>query len=278
MREWVMAAASQPSNLKLKRWFRFRLRTLLLVTTAFAIWLAFHFSAIRRAERAAERLEISGAEVFYDYQRHNTSVRGDGVGYSHLVEPPGSAAMRRMVGKGFFQVADCINLSGVRTTVEALAPIAQLTSLRVVDLDRCGISDRHLVHIRKLRRIESLNLQSNQITDAGLINLRQLDRLETLSLSKNQIQGDGVRHLLKANALKTLFLRDNPVSDESLAHIAQMADLEMLGLAGSKITDDGLRHLENMTNLKYLGITRTKVTKSGVRSLRERLPKCEIEY
>jgi hypothetical protein len=256
-----------------RNWRQFRLRSLLVLTTVVAAGLAFYFSAAKRAERAIESLQSSGAEVFYNYQR-----RGGHSGYSLRVEPPGPVAARQIVGSGFFQDAEWINVAGTPLSVEELAPVAELPSVRQLNLDACNIGDAHLVHLSNLRLVEWLDLKMNHITDAGLVQLRGMQRLETLSLSKNKIQGDGLRHLSGIERLKQLFLHDNPVSDQGLSGIGQLLHLEKLGLAGTNVTDDGLKHLVDLKKLQYLGLTRTDVTPAGVEEMQKTLPNCKIEH
>ncbi len=263
----------QPAAPARRRWFQFRLKWLMLLIAVVSASLAFYFSPTKRAERAVEALQGTGAEVLFDYQR-----LPDNSTYSHQVEPPGPSAIRQIAGEGFFQDAEWIVLHDTALTADALLPLAQLSSLRRITLTNCVIGDQHMVHFSKLRLIESLDLKSNQITDTGLLQLRGMLRLETISISQNHIRGDGLQHLGGLKRLKQLFLHDNPVADDNLAHIGALTNLEMLGLAGTNVTDDGLKHLANLKKLRYLGLTRTNVTKAAVKTLQSKLPNCEIEH
>ena len=264
---------SQPAASSRRRWFQFSLKSLMLMTAAVAAWCGFYFSPAKRAERAVESMQGSGAAVMFDYQR-----LPDKSAYSQQVEPPGLPLIRQVAGEGFFRDADWIQLHDAALSAEALLPLTQLPSLRRVTLANCKIGDQHMMHFGRLRLLESLDLKSNQITDTGLLHLQGMLQLETISMSKNLIQGDGLKHLDALRRLKTLFLHDNPISDEGLAHIKTLTNLEMLGLAGTKVTDDGLKHFANLQKLRYLGLTRTDVTEAGVKELQTKLPNCEIEY
>jgi hypothetical protein len=257
----------------MKKWWQFRLATLLLLVGAIAAWLGYYFSPAKRAERAVRSLHESGAKISFDYQR----VPGEQWRYSARAEPPGSPALRRVVGEGLFQDADWIRLQDTPLTPDQLSPLKELASVRGISLRNCKIGDDHLRHFAGLSRLEMLTLQDQEITDAGLAHLEGLGKLENVSLTKNRIRGDGLRHLVNLKGLTKLFLQDNPISDGGLVYLGKMDSLEMLGLAGTEITDDGVKHLRRLKTLKYLGLTRTGVTKAAKADLRAALPDCEIE-
>src|SRR5262245_13642449 len=205
----LLMTDSTPSLRTRKRLkLQFGIGTLLLVTAAISLWLAVYFSGPKRAERAARSLQQSGADVLYDYQR-----TGD-ASYSMRVEEPGPPVARKLLGEGLFQEADSVRLGGRAWTADELRPLAQLTSVRSVDLSNSALGDGHLVHLAGLRQLARLGLSNNRITDEGLSHLAGLTQLEIVSLSKNRIHGDGLRHFAAMEKLNSLFLQDNPINDE----------------------------------------------------------------
>ena len=258
-----------------RSWFRFGLRSLLLVMTVIAALLAFYFSRAKRAERAANELQSAGADVLYDYQRVHKEP-ASGFHYSYQAEEPGPAALRKTLGDGFFQNADWIKLDNKSLTSSDLRPLQQLTTLRHVSLVNCRISDEHMKHLGALHLLESVDLKGNDITDKGLSQLGELAHLKMLSLSGNNLTGSGFEHFSSPN-VRQLFLYENPVSDTGLASIGKLSSLQMLGLARSEITDEGLAHLKGLDELTYISLNGTAVTDAGLEHLRHLRKLSEVE-
>ncbi len=69
------------------RWFQYSLRTLLLIMTAFAVWIGFKTDSARRQKRAVEAVRGMGGEFSYDYQAQPWA-SGTGTQYDYTTEPP----------------------------------------------------------------------------------------------------------------------------------------------------------------------------------------------
>ena len=51
-----------------RRWFRFSLRTFLVIVTLICVWLGWEFSSARKQKQAVEAIRAIGGNAFYDYQ------------------------------------------------------------------------------------------------------------------------------------------------------------------------------------------------------------------
>src|SRR6478752_1724301 len=51
-----------------RRWFRFSLRTLLLIITALCVWLGMQVNAARRQKEVVDAIVKAGGRVGYDYE------------------------------------------------------------------------------------------------------------------------------------------------------------------------------------------------------------------
>jgi len=72
---------------KLRRVFRFSLRTLLIAVTAFGVWLGVKLHQAREQRAAVKEIRALGGWVHYDYQRQFCSARpalGTAVAAIHL--------------------------------------------------------------------------------------------------------------------------------------------------------------------------------------------------
>ncbi len=283
-------------RLKIRRLFRFRLLTLLLVMTLLAVWVGTISNQANRQRRAVAVFEKLGLDINYSYQKQT-----DG-SYSQLLEPPGPKWLRRLIGQDYFQKVAWISTFDAedKISAEGMTHLAELPYIELLHLNNSNISDPSLQYLRELSRMTNLVLAENDITDAGLSNLKDLRQLETLGLSGNRIEGEGLQFLGGMRHLKNLFLYENPLSDVALSHIANIPNLEMLGLSDTPITDRGTKYLANLSKLNYLSINcedisdasiehfakmnslrelelyNTKVTPQGIDRLRKALPKCRI--
>ena len=91
---------------------------------------------------------------------------------------------------------------------EAIAALAKFGSISSgidvnynaveIDISSSRITDAGLVHLKELKKLESLRLTDTKITDAGLVHLKGLTKLRYLNLSDTQVTNAGVANLQKA--------------------------------------------------------------------------------
>ncbi|MEZ6072837.1 MAG: hypothetical protein R3C10_21880 [Pirellulales bacterium] len=278
-----------------RRWFRFSLRTLLIVMILFAVWCGNASYKAQRQKRALEALGKLDLRIHFDYQK-----RGSG-GYSTKSQLPGPEWLSRLIGEDYFRdVVEVSTAFGGPMSSEGMVHLAALPNIESLYLNESNISDSSLQYVQGLSGITMLTLRDNEISDAGLSHLTGLNRLETLGLSKNRIEGDGLQFLGGKTKLRSLFLYDNPINDVGLSHIANIPNLEMLGLSRTLITDNGTKHLVHLSKLKYLSLnceaisdasieclikmpslqelelSNTKITPDGFERLRKAIPSCNI--
>ena len=112
-----------------RRWFRFSVRALLLLTGLIACWLAIHANRAREQQAAVAAIEDAGGEVIYDWAL-TAPAPGNG--------PPNPLWMRFIFGDDYFQ-----NVAVVQIEYEDLSPglyetLQQLDTLKVVLVDGRG--------------------------------------------------------------------------------------------------------------------------------------------
>jgi len=90
---------------------------------------------------------------------------------------------------------EIVNLSGVRFEDEQLEAISELPHLVHLRLDRTQVADAGLRHLRGLENLAYLNLFDTAVTDAGLESLRELPRLKRIYVGRTQITPAGVARL-----------------------------------------------------------------------------------
>lgn len=160
-----------------RRWFQFRLRTLLVVTAASGLAMAVaHHAQLQRRAVAALLQSNPGTRVYYAWQ---LDARGEIIAQP---APPGPAWLRERLGIDYFSPVAAIEMD--YATDADLACLERLTNLRRLTLERSiDVTDQGLRHVGKLTNLRVLALLAAEgVTDDGLRPLENLARLENLTL------------------------------------------------------------------------------------------------
>jgi hypothetical protein len=160
-----------------KRWFQFRLKTLLIAITLLGVigggWLARERAKARRQADAAENLRSIGAEI---YSRPN---------WLRSLLVPGSDGDVVGIGLRGRQKVNDLNL----------ARLADLDQLVWIDLQQTSITDAALVHVAGLKHLERLRLDETSVTDSGMVHLASLPKLHTLNLERTGVTDAGLEQI-----------------------------------------------------------------------------------
>src|SRR5262245_49243254 len=99
---------------QMKKWFRFSLRTMLVLIAALCIWLGFQVNAAHRQREAVAAILNAGGRVYYDYQLPPVPlVAGDSKYKCDLRRtPPGPNWLRQSLGDDYFRTAIFVHLLG----------------------------------------------------------------------------------------------------------------------------------------------------------------------
>lgn len=175
-----------------RRWFQFRLRTLLIAVLLLAVplsWIAMRIEKARRQREAVEAIAKLGGGVRYDYH--------DGV-CDPAEHPPIPSLLLKLLGDDFF--SDVVGVGFFQDDVvdNDLTVLNTLRNLDFVELVQVPITDRGLRHLDGLHRLQYLNLKGSPITDVGLPQLAKLTTLARLDLTGTKITEEGVKTLVDA--------------------------------------------------------------------------------
>ena len=141
-----------------------------------------------------------------------------------------------------------------RNKISDLTPLAGLPYLRTLKVSNNRIAD--LTPLARITSLTTLELQGNRITDlsplAGLIHLTRL------TLQENRITD--LSPLASLTAVMNLFLNNNPVTD--LTPLRSMTSLSYLTLSNCWLLTD-LSPLERMASLQRLSVDGTAIEDIG---------------
>ncbi|REJ66980.1 MAG: leucine-rich repeat domain-containing protein [Planctomycetota bacterium] len=223
-----------------RRWYQFRLRTLLVIAAFLVIpfaWVAHELTVRRREKRVDEWLLKEFASV-YDRDLY----------ISEGLQPRFQESwLERMSNASFGPRVWSVDLSkhGVlKPDVSDVSRLVDLTHLRQLFLDAQEIRD--ITPLAELERLHALTLDDTPVSDISP--LADLRKLRWLSLS------------------------GTPVRD--LTPLTGMKNLEHLWLDDTHVSD--LTPLAGLTKLQVLGLTGTTVSEEQVQTLHEALPECDI--
>ncbi len=287
------------------RWYQFRLRTLLIVVTLFAVvcsWATCRLRALQLQHETALVFVKAGVPVTTEpglpgwieaclpettARRFDRVVELDlfyiDIEDSHLALLPNLPYLRKLqldLHKGvgwedpknpkhpqWGEDRDWL-LDDWKYTEAGLRHLETLTSLRSLRLTGVPIDGWGLDSLRNMKKLRSLELGETEVTDGALPYLYPLESLEVLQLYGTPITDDGLAHIAKLKQLEVLILDRTAVTDAGLAQLVGLSNLRVLHLRETAITDRGLSHVGRLTALKELNIGFTEVKGPGLAHLR----------
>jgi hypothetical protein len=267
-----------------RRWWRYSLRTMLLVLTALALWLGMQTDRAIKQRRAVQIVERLGGVVHYHHQLTDDPRRQ----FDWKREPWAPRWLMDIFGDDYFVAAYEIYVnpakpSEVQISDEEFAMLCDVTSLRSLCLWRMPISDEDFAHVEKLPYLKTLRLDSRELTDEGLQHVASLRRLENLWLTAtpmgppilketSRISDAGLAHLSGMSQLRLLDLGGARITDEGLKQLAQHHPcLGELILNNTLVTDAGMATLAKMPHLRIVSLASTDITDAGLKTLAEKL-------
>lgn len=250
-----------------RRRIQFRLRTLLVVLTVFAVLFALVSMQWRR--HAAEmkllralRVTVSSSSGLIHLERTESEGADQeedtlqSSGYAFLAVPRWLARVPAIRSDGFF--------SRVRTL--HLGPRARIAQL--------SLDERQALTL--FTALESLIIEGRILTRADLDLLSKYPDLWQLSLAGCTFEPHAVESLGGLRSLRRLDLDGSNVTDDDLRSLGNLAGLDTLDLSHTEVTDEGLAHLGSLRKLGQLHLSGSRVTDEGVDRLRQALPQLQL--
>ena len=225
---------------RLRRFFRFKLATLLIVSTLIAVALGFILRS-HGQRQAIAAIRQAGGDVRYHYQIH----RAGG-----LSESPVPSWLRGWLGDEYFLSPASVSVRNGTANDDVLAQLPKLPYLEQVLIEG-PFTRSGLKNLSQLPRLKKLYIFGAQIRDGDLSELEELRQLNTLLLSCPKVTDAGLAHLKSLDQLDKLLLVCS-MTDAGLVHLRGLDRLETLFLEGP-ITDAGLKQLHGLKRLESFG-------------------------
>jgi hypothetical protein len=130
-----------------------------------------------------------------------------------------------------------------RFSASGLQPLAALPALAHLRIRGQGIDDDALAQVARISSLQILNLPRGSFTDSGLESLKRLPKLEQLRFSSPRVTDVGINAVSEFPTLKRLHLIDIPLTDASLSQLAKMEQLESLYVDDIDFSDEAWQKL-----------------------------------
>ncbi len=257
------------------RWFQFRLRTLFVVITLWALWLGWICDRAHRQREAVAAVLAAGGGVEYDDADPNdpfTGVERDWTAWQW----PGKAALRRWLGRDYVDNLVVVGLRAEHVDEALLMRLMRVPTLRHLDIHGLGAGSRTWAHLGNFRSVEKLRLADTGIADGDLTRLSSISSLRELYLGRTQITDAGLSCLGRLESLRGLDLNGTQITDAGLSCLRRLDSLEWLNLSDTKVTARGLEHLKGLKSLRRLGLYSVCTTSEEAVKFKKAFPKVVI--
>ncbi|HUW18604.1 MAG TPA: hypothetical protein VMW16_04815 [Sedimentisphaerales bacterium] len=177
----------------------------------------------------------------------------------------------RVTDKGLALIAEMkslrsLNIDGSEVSPEGMASVGKIKSLTELDVGGRHITDAHIAKLAECDGFKSLALHDCPVTDAGLAHIAKLKSLEKLTIWNMQVSGDGLAFLKELPALEWLELSGVNLGPTGIAHLKGATSLGTAKLRGviMDVNDNDLAYVAGLTSLRYLYILIDKGSRSSV--------------
>ena len=243
------AAESRP-NKGFSRFFRFRLRTLLLAFTVFGVFVGPElFHQIRQHNAAKQLRAIPQTSLAYDYDFDSDENWTDKF---PPIRSKVARTFRGTTGSHFFNPVVRLFLSD--DSAESIRLVGSLGNLKWLHIANStgSMTDR---------KISSLK----PIQNCGRLEYLVVGNWLVLSPSGSDgFRGTGI----------TLLPYD--VTDTDIDIISKLNELRILAIGGQNVNDDSIQKLTNINSLEYLYLSKADVTPNGLEEFQRVRPNVEV--
>lgn len=147
-------------------------------------------------------------------------------------------------------------------TDNALINLSKAQNLQVISLQECKISDKGLMHLTQLPKLEQLKLHGRQVAIAPeqLSILGKLTNLQVLALDKMDITtaDDHLEFFSKLTRLFWISIEAPSITGQVFQYMSGLSELNYLDVGFCGLQDQYLQHLTHLTTIYALSLSKNK--------------------
>jgi hypothetical protein len=134
---------------------------------------------------------------------------------------------------------------GPKVSDDGLANLAKLTRLESLRLNVPNVTEAGLAHLANLTELRELNLELvepdrwDKVSDKALVHFRRMKKLRHLFLTGMKVEGDGLKHFNGMDDLEEIQFRHGHWNNEAVTHLPPAMRLRWL--VGIGDASEGLR-------------------------------------
>lgn len=136
-----------------------------------------------------------------------------------------------------------LQLGGPEVSDAVVMRATRLEAIRALSVQRTGVTDSGIVHLRNLPHLAHLDLSFTAITGRTLGELRNQTQLREIILDRTASGAEAIKQVSSLPAVESLSLNDTPITDSESGDLARMPQLRTVSLIGTRTTDETLRFL-----------------------------------
>jgi internalin A len=181
-----------------------------------------------------------------------------------------TAAVQRIEARGGFVVRDRdgsiseASLARTWATDEDLKYVAQIKTLKKLDLSFTLVTDKGIQELEQLRQLEDLSLETAEaLTDASMNYVKNIPALRRLNVRGVDITDVGMPAIAQMTGLRSLNLSHTMLEDVGLENLPALTELEELHLGGNMITGINLNFLKLLPKLRKLSLNGVQRRNAG---------------
>lgn len=263
-----------------RRWFQFRLRTLLIGVLLLSVCLAGYVWVRERARRQAKAVAtLREMAVGVDYESDESARANEPSFPWHRWD-----SVSDYLSRDYFEdvVGVYENPFGPSDSRKFWNAVRELSALKTLALENDQVTPEDLRLLQNHSDLERLSMHNDRVSDEHLQEIGRLKGLRTLTVDclsgqQGKISHNGIDHLASLPHLRRLSLSGTTVDDRAALSLARLDRLETLDLINTNLSDDGLAHLARLKNLATINVSGSQVTKAGSDAFQAAMPNCDVQ-
>ncbi|MCY2965058.1 MAG: SMI1/KNR4 family protein [Planctomycetota bacterium] len=160
-----------------------------------------------------------------------------------------------------------LNLENMSLQGDGLKYLTGMKELQSLSLFESEIGEGALNYLPGLPELTQLNLNMTRVPDAALESLASITSLKDLSLGQSQVMGPGLRFLQKLRKLEELSLYQSAMTGLGLAELNGFPALKQLDLSLTQVDNAGIEYLPRLPSLEYVLLEQTQITDAAIPAL-----------